>query len=157
MARVTNSPRGTAYRARIRNPDFRMAGKTGTVQVRRISKAEREQGVRKNNELEWQDRDHAFFRQDGSVLGREPFEMVGGQRAIFGGHYRALEVAQLLGVQLDPHAQFACLVEHLADLRGRKADAFAKPVDRIDQKQADHTLATLSEKGALEVLLDSYS
>jgi len=67
MARVTNSPRGTAYRARIRNPDFRMAGKTGTVQVRRISKAEREQGVRKNNELEWQDRDHALFVGYGPV------------------------------------------------------------------------------------------
>jgi penicillin-binding protein 2 len=38
-----------------------MAGKTGTVQVRRITKAERERGVRKNSELEWRDRDHALF------------------------------------------------------------------------------------------------
>ncbi|MBT3553709.1 MAG: penicillin-binding protein 2 [Rhodospirillaceae bacterium] len=67
MARVTNSPIGTAYRARIKNPEFRMAGKTGTVQVRRITKAEREQGVRKNSELEWRDRDHALFVGYGPV------------------------------------------------------------------------------------------
>ena len=83
--------------------------------------------------------------------------MIGRQGAIFGGHYRALEVAQLFGVQLDPHAQFACLVEHLADLRGRKADAFAKPVDRIDQtfgdggfKARDHDLVDVAIGLALE-------
>ena len=38
-----------------------MAGKTGTVQVRRISKAERETGVLKNEELPWEQRDHALF------------------------------------------------------------------------------------------------
>ncbi|NQV55383.1 MAG: penicillin-binding protein 2, partial [Rhodospirillales bacterium] len=61
MAAVTNSPRGTAYRARIRREDMRMGGKTGTVQVRRIGKAEREQGVRKNKDLPWESRDHALF------------------------------------------------------------------------------------------------
>ena len=38
-----------------------MAGKTGTVQVRRISKAEREVRVLKNHELPWKERDHALF------------------------------------------------------------------------------------------------
>ena len=38
-----------------------MAGKTGNVQRRRVSKAERETGVRKNKELPWKDRDHAIF------------------------------------------------------------------------------------------------
>jgi penicillin-binding protein 2 len=52
---------GTAFRARIRKPRFQMAGKTGTVQVRRISKQEREQGVRKNKDLPWRKRDHAVF------------------------------------------------------------------------------------------------
>ncbi len=61
MAAVTNSPYGTAYRARISEPGFEMGGKTGTVQVRRISKAERELGVKKNKELEWHERDHALF------------------------------------------------------------------------------------------------
>ncbi|MAF50365.1 MAG: penicillin-binding protein 2 [Rhodospirillaceae bacterium] len=67
MAAVTNSPMGTAYRARIHNPEFRMGGKTGTVQVRRITKAEREQGVRKNTELAWHERDHALFVGFGPV------------------------------------------------------------------------------------------
>ena len=38
-----------------------MGGKTGTVQVRRITKAEREQGVHKNADLPWEERDHALF------------------------------------------------------------------------------------------------
>jgi penicillin-binding protein 2 len=44
MDAVVNVPRGTAYGARIREPSRAMAGKTGTAQVRRISKAERETG-----------------------------------------------------------------------------------------------------------------
>jgi len=61
MAGVTNVPGGTAYRSRIPVPGMEMAGKTGTAQVRRISKAEREQGVLKNDELPWEQRDHASF------------------------------------------------------------------------------------------------
>ncbi len=61
MAGVMNSPRGTAFRARIKQTGRRMGGKTGTVQVRRISKAERETGVLKNEELPWEERDHALF------------------------------------------------------------------------------------------------
>lgn len=61
MRQVVNDPYGTAFRSRITTPDQAMGGKTGTVQVRRISKAEREQGVRKNKELEWKERDHALF------------------------------------------------------------------------------------------------
>ena len=38
-----------------------MGGKTGTVQVRRISETERESGVLKNEELAWRERDHALF------------------------------------------------------------------------------------------------
>ena len=61
MARVVNHPTGTAYRSRIEEKGFEMGGKTGTAQVRRITQAEREQGVRKNNELDWEERDHALF------------------------------------------------------------------------------------------------
>jgi len=61
MSNVANSPIGTAYKARIRKPGFQYGGKTGTVQVRRISKAERESGVKKNKDLEWGERDHALF------------------------------------------------------------------------------------------------
>jgi penicillin-binding protein 2 len=38
-----------------------MAGKTGTAQVRVISKAERARGVRTNESLPWRLRDHALF------------------------------------------------------------------------------------------------
>ena len=61
MAAVSNSHFGTAYKARIKERKFAMGGKTGTVQVRRISEAERETGVLKNKELKWHDRDHAVF------------------------------------------------------------------------------------------------
>ena len=61
MTRVVNEPYGTAFRSRIKKKEFAMAGKTGTVQVRRISKAERERGVRKNKDLPWEERDHALF------------------------------------------------------------------------------------------------
>ncbi|MSP67593.1 MAG: penicillin-binding protein 2 [Alphaproteobacteria bacterium] len=61
MGNVTNSQRGTAYRSRIPEPEFAMAGKTGTVQVRQISKAERATRLRKNDEKPWVERDHALF------------------------------------------------------------------------------------------------
>jgi len=38
-----------------------LAGKTGTSQVRRISRAEREIRVLRNEELPWEVRDHALF------------------------------------------------------------------------------------------------
>ncbi|MBT3396480.1 MAG: penicillin-binding protein 2, partial [Alphaproteobacteria bacterium] len=60
MDAVVNNPRGTAYRSRITQAGFEMAGKTGTSQVRRITEAEREadRGV---NEIPWAERDHAVF------------------------------------------------------------------------------------------------
>lgn len=61
MDAVTNSARGTARRARIKEEGLEMAGKTGTSQVRRISKYERETRVLKNKERPWKDRDHALF------------------------------------------------------------------------------------------------
>lgn len=53
--------RGTAHRVAIREPGMEMAGKTGTSQVRRISKAERAAGVIRNEDLPWERRDHALF------------------------------------------------------------------------------------------------
>jgi penicillin-binding protein 2 len=61
MISVTNSRRGTAYRARIKEPGMEMAGKTGTSQVVRITRRERENRVLKNREREWRERDHALF------------------------------------------------------------------------------------------------
>ena len=61
MDMVTNSRRGTAYRARIKDEGWEMAGKTGTSQVRRITMAERAAGITKNEDLPWRRRDHALF------------------------------------------------------------------------------------------------
>jgi len=67
MAAVVNDPRGTAYRSRIRRHGYEIGGKTGTVQVRRITKAERRQGLRKNKDTPWKERDHALFVGFGPV------------------------------------------------------------------------------------------
>jgi penicillin-binding protein 2 len=61
MIRVTAPPRGTAAGARIMQAQYAMAGKTGSSQVRRISRLERETRVRKNEEKPWEERDHALF------------------------------------------------------------------------------------------------
>ncbi len=61
MDQVVNHPRGTAKKSRIMDPALAMGGKTGTSQVRRISMAERDGGVRKNDEKPWKERDHALF------------------------------------------------------------------------------------------------
>ena len=61
MYEVVNDRRGTAYSSRIIADGMRMAGKTGTSQVRNITTAERERGVTKNADLPWERRDHALF------------------------------------------------------------------------------------------------
>ncbi|MBU3030349.1 penicillin-binding protein 2 [Paracoccus marinaquae] len=61
MDAVMNGARGTARRARIIADDWRMAGKTGTSQVRNITAAERARGVISNDQLPWNRRDHALF------------------------------------------------------------------------------------------------
>lgn len=61
MTQVVNSDHGTSYSARIVTEALRMAGKSGTAQVRNISAAERETGVVGNEDLPWEKRDHALF------------------------------------------------------------------------------------------------
>lgn len=61
MFEVSNSRRGTAYRSRILPDEYKMAGKTGTSQVRNITAAERAAGVTRNKDLPWERRDHALF------------------------------------------------------------------------------------------------
>ena len=61
MNAVVNSPRGTAKGARVEAAEWKMAGKTGTSQVRNISAAERARGVVSNADLPWRRRDHALF------------------------------------------------------------------------------------------------
>ncbi len=61
MEKVT-AVRGTAYDPRRAKTAQKIAGKTGTAQVRRITIQERNTtGVLKNKELPWASRDHALF------------------------------------------------------------------------------------------------
>lgn len=52
---------GTAYSSRININGKKMAGKTGTSQVRSISKAEREKGVLTQEQIKWSMRNHGLF------------------------------------------------------------------------------------------------
>lgn len=61
MYAVSNSNRGTAYGSRVVDDAMKMAGKTGTSQVRNITAAERASGVISNDQLPWNRRDHALF------------------------------------------------------------------------------------------------
>jgi penicillin-binding protein 2 len=62
MYEVVNNPQGTAHRAAFDLNGMKMAGKTGSSQVRRITMKERETtGVIKNEALPWKERDHALF------------------------------------------------------------------------------------------------
>ncbi|AXC49435.1 penicillin-binding protein 2 [Paracoccus suum] len=61
MDAVMNGKHGTAAGAKIVLDDWRMAGKTGTSQVRNITAAERARGVIRNEQLPWGRRDHALF------------------------------------------------------------------------------------------------
>lgn len=61
MFDVVNSDRGTAKASRIVDPSQLMAGKTGSSQVFSISAAERASGVRSQDQLPWNRRDHALF------------------------------------------------------------------------------------------------
>ncbi len=61
MWECTNHTRGTAYSSRVVMPEMRMAGKTGTSQVFSITSAERAAGIRSQDQLPWNRRDHALF------------------------------------------------------------------------------------------------
>ena len=60
MRQVMNGPLGTARYHDL--PEFGgIAGKTGTVQVKRITKEQRELGIIDNIDRPWKERDHALF------------------------------------------------------------------------------------------------
>ncbi|SUZ31466.1 Peptidoglycan D,D-transpeptidase MrdA [Roseibaca ekhonensis] len=61
MSNVVNDRRGTAYSSRVVDPTMVMAGKTGTSQVFRITQAERDSGIRRQEDLPWNRRNHALF------------------------------------------------------------------------------------------------
>ena len=60
MFASTNEVRGTSYSSRIEDPKYQFAGKTGTSQVKRISKRDRELDL-KTFEIPYNERDHALY------------------------------------------------------------------------------------------------
>lgn len=61
MAKVVNEPFGSAYGSRITESGFEMAGKTGSTQIQRITKKDREQGLAGSANRPWHTREHALF------------------------------------------------------------------------------------------------
>ena len=60
MFSSTNEQFGTSYKSRIDDPKYQFAGKTGTAQVKRISKRERELDL-ELEQIPYNDRDHALY------------------------------------------------------------------------------------------------
>ena len=60
MFASTNEVRGTSYSSRIKNPKYQFAGKTGTSQVKRITKLQRELDL-KTIDIPYNERDHALY------------------------------------------------------------------------------------------------
>ena len=60
MFSSTNEVRGTSYRSRIDDPKYQFAGKTGTAQVKKITKKDRELDL-KTFEIPYEERDHALY------------------------------------------------------------------------------------------------
>jgi penicillin-binding protein 2 len=61
MWAVVNEPGGTAPQARLADPSVQLAGKTGSAQVRRVSRELRESGHFNSEKLPWEYRPHALF------------------------------------------------------------------------------------------------
>ena len=60
MYSVVNEYKGTAFSSRLASK-YKLVGKTGTSQVRKITISERESGVLKNEEIAYKLRDHSIF------------------------------------------------------------------------------------------------
>jgi len=56
----TNQWNGTSYRSRIEDKKYQFAGKTGTAQVKKISKLQRELDL-DTSQIPYEERDHAWF------------------------------------------------------------------------------------------------
>ncbi len=61
MFAVVNEQGGSAPQARLNIPGIQLAGKTGSSQVRRVSREVRERGNFKSENLPWEYRPHALF------------------------------------------------------------------------------------------------
>ncbi len=60
MFASTNEVRGTSYRSRIDDTKYQFAGKTGTAQVKKITKIQRELDL-DTSQIPYEERDHAWY------------------------------------------------------------------------------------------------
>ena len=60
MFSSTNEVMGTSYRSRIDDPKYQFAGKTGTAQIKKITKRDRELDL-DTQEIPYEERDHALY------------------------------------------------------------------------------------------------
>ena len=110
MFNVVNAPGGTARGSYFDFHGMKMAGKTGTTQVRRITMKERQTGIVRQEDLPWKYRNHAVF------VGYAPYDNPRYAVAVLVEHGRSgSAVAAPIGSKL--------LLEAL------KLDATAKPVE----------------------------
>lgn len=123
MWAVVNEQRGTAAGARLRLRGVQMAGKTGTSQVRRITREERARGVYRNEDLPWERRDHALF------VGYAPAEAPRFAVAVVvehggSGSAAAAPIARDViteALELAPDMDYRALPTRVSARRGRKA------------------------------------
>jgi penicillin-binding protein 2 len=127
MFDVVNSGIGTARLARTGIPGLEVCGKTGTAQVRRISKSERRSGVLRNEALAWKYRDHALFVAYAPATEPRYAVSVIIEHGIAGGRYAAPIARDVLTFLHDREKAMAALVPiEKALAKKRAADALAE-------------------------------
>ncbi len=96
MIKVVNEPGGTAYRSRIEQSGFEMAGKTATTQVRAITAYERAQGLTNSAFRPWHHRDHAYFVAYAPIHDPKYAAVVLIEHGVSGGKFAAPAVRDIL-------------------------------------------------------------
>ena len=117
MYDVVNAGIGTARGARSPVPGVKIAGKTGTAQVRRISAAERRSGVKRNEALPWKQRDHALFVAFAPADAPRYAVSVIIEHGIAGGKYAAPIARDVLTFLFEPEIALKALVPIEAKMR----------------------------------------
>ena len=139
MHAVMNQRSATAFASRIDNDTYRMAGKTGTSQVRNITAAERARGVTSNSQLPWERRDHALFvgyapANDPSVCCASIVEHGGGGGSVTAPIVRDMILQALFDgeppIEMYPSSQRGTIRERRKQLNLRAAGDFITGHDR---------------------------
>ena len=139
MYDVVNAGIGTARGARSPIKGVHFAGKTGTAQVRRISAEERRRGVKRNEALDWKQRDHALFVAFAPT--EEPRYAVSViiEHGIAGGKYAAPIARDVLTFLYDPEQAMKVLGPIEAKMR-EKREAEARAVEQAAQAAVQEQL-----------------